>query len=68
MKLFYDFIFKHLDEGEYVIPMCTVFGLEDHEKTWLIKSQAKLNLKDQLLDRNKEEDGIEVSTSSYKVI
>ena len=55
------------DEGEYVIPMCTVFGLEDEEKVWLIRNQAKCDLTDQLTDKNKDEDGIEIATSAYKV-
>merc|ERR1711997_1080879 len=45
---------KRENEGEYVIPMCTVFGLEDEERLWLI--------------RNKDEDGIEIGTSAYKLM
>ena len=56
-----------LDEGEYVIPMCTVFGLEAEEKDWLVKNQDKCGLTDQLTDKNKDEDGIEIATSAYKV-
>ena len=47
--------------------MCTVFGLEDEEKVWLIRNQAKCDLTDQLTDKNKDEDGIEIATSAYKV-
>ena len=48
--------------------MCTVFGLEDEEKDWLVKNQDQLKLANQLMDKNKEYDGIEIGTSSYKVI
>ena len=50
------------------MPKCTVFGLEDDEKDWLVKNQVELNLKDQMLDRTKEYDGIQIGTSAYKVI
>jgi len=59
---------KRENEGEYVIPMCTVFGLEDEEKVWLIQNQAKCDLTDQLTDKNKDEDGIEIATSAYKLM
>ena len=59
--------FLLLDEGEYVIPMCTIFGLEPEEKVWLVANQAKCGLTDQLTDKNRDEDGIEVATSAYRV-
>ena len=48
--------------------MCTVFGLEDEERIWLIQNQEKLMLSNQLTDRNKDHDGIEIATSAFKVI
>jgi hypothetical protein len=48
--------------------MCTVFGLEQEETTWLIQNQEKLMLSNQLTDRNKDHDGIEIATSAFKVI
>jgi len=57
-----------LDEGEYIFPLCTVFGLEDEEKHWLIRNQTKCGLTDQLTDKNKDEDGIEIATSAYKLM
>ena len=59
---------KRENEGEYIIPMCTVFGLEDEERLWLIQNQAKLMLFNQLTDRNKKHDGIEIATSAFKVM
>ena len=56
-----------LDEGEYICPVCTVFGLEQEEIKLLVQNQAKMNLKDKLEDRNKGHDGIEISTSCWKV-
>ena len=48
--------------------MCTVFGLEDEERIWLIQNQETLQLTNQLTDLNKCHDGIEIATSAYKVI
>ena len=50
-----------LDEGEYVCPVCTVFGLEEDEVQALIKSGFKMT------DHNKEDEGYEVKSSAYKV-
>ena len=47
--------------------MCTIFGLEPEEKVWLVANQAKCGLTDQLTDKNRDEDGIEVATSAYRV-
>ena len=65
LKIFFT---STIGEGEYIIPMCTVFGLEDDEKDWLVKNQVELNLKDQMLDRTQGYDGIQIGTSAYKVI
>merc|ERR1711944_377035 len=59
---------KRENEGEYIIPMCTVFGLEDEERIWLIQNQQSLDLVNQLTDKNKEHDGIEIAPSVYKVM
>lgn len=59
---------KRENEGEYVIPMCTIFGLEPEEKVWLVANQAKCGLTDQLTDKNRDEDGIEVATSAYRLM
>ena len=48
--------------------MCTVFGLEDDEKDWMVKNQAELNLKDQMTDKKPEYEGFEIKTSAYTVL
>ena len=48
--------------------MCTVFGLEDEERDWLVQNQATLKLTNKITDKNKDDDGIEVATSAFKVI
>ena len=48
--------------------MCTVFGLKDAEQDYLVKNQAKLGLCDQITDKNRDNEGIEIATSAYKVI
>jgi hypothetical protein len=50
------------DEGEYVCPRCTVFGLEDDEVQSLIAAGLKMT------DHNKEDEGFEVKSSAYKVM
>ena len=57
-----------LDEGEYICPVTTVFGLQQEEINWLVNNQDKLNLTDKLQDRNKSHDGIEITTSCWKVM
>ena len=56
------------DEGEYLIPMCTVFGLKAAEREFLVKNQVKLDMSDQITDKNRDNEGIEVATSAYKVL
>ena len=48
--------------------MTTVFGLQQEEINWLVNNQDKLNLTDKLQDRNKSHDGIEITTSCWKVM
>ena len=48
--------------------MCTVFGLKDAEQEFLVKNQANLGLQDQITDKNRDNEGIEIATSAYKVI
>ena len=62
------FLISSIDEGEYLIPMCTVFGLKDAEQEFLVKNQANLGLQDQITDKNRDNEGIEIATSAYKVI
>ena len=50
-----------LDEGEYVCPRCTVFGLDKEELAKLMQLGIKFT------DHNKEEDGYEAHTSIFKV-
>ena len=50
-----------LDEGEYVCPRCTVFGLDKEELAKLMHLGIKFT------DHNKEEDGYEAHTSIFKV-
>lgn len=59
---------KRENEGEYICPVCTVFGLQPDEINWLVQNQAKMNLKDKLEDRNKSHDGIEITTSCWKLM
>jgi len=59
---------KRENEGEYICPVTTVFGLQQDEINWLVQNQAKMNLKDKLQDRNKTEDGIEITTSCWKLM
>ena len=49
------------DEGEYVCPRCTVFGLEKEEVQSMIEQGYKFT------DHNKEEEGYEVNSSIFKV-
>ena len=48
--------------------MCTVFGLKDAEQEFLVKNQVSLGLQDQITDKNRDNEGIEIATSAYKVI
>ena len=50
-----------IDEGEYVCPRCTVFGLEKEETEFLIGQGFKMT------DHNKDEEGYEIETSAFKV-
>ena len=50
------------DEGEYICPVSTVFGLEPDEVQTLIKSGLKMT------DHNREDEGFEVKSSAFKVI
>ncbi len=50
------------DEGEYICPVCTVFGLEEGEVAALIKAGFKMT------DHNKEDEGYEVRNSAFKVL
>ena len=61
------FLLFFIDEGEYICPVTTVFGLQQEEINWLVNNQDKLNLTDKLQDRNKSHDGIEITTSCWKV-
>ena len=49
------------DEGEYVCPRCTIFGLDKEELAKLMHLGIKFT------DLNKEEDGYEAHTSIFKV-
>ena len=48
------------DEGEYVCPVCTVFGLDKEEVKILCGAGLKFT------DHNKEAEGYEVKTSAFK--
>ena len=48
-------------EGEYICPVCTIFGLEDAEVQVLIDSGLKMT------DHNVEDEGYEVEISAFKV-
>ncbi|XP_040576020.1 uncharacterized protein [Lepeophtheirus salmonis] len=50
------------DEGEYVCPRSTIFGLENVE----VKALISLGL--QLTDRNKDVEGYEVLSSAFKLM
>ena len=56
-----------LAEGQYILPMCTIFGLEEEERGWLVQNQAKLKLENKLTDKDDDHEGIEVATSAFKV-
>ena len=63
--LFPDFFchtFGITDEGEYVAPRCTVFGLEKDEIKHLIEKGFKLT------DHHKDEEGYECETSAYRLM
>ena len=47
--------------------MCTIFGLEEDERGWLVQNQAKLKLENKLTDKDDDHEGIEVATSAFKV-
>lgn len=50
-----------IDEGEYICPMCSVFGLDDEEVQTLIKNGFRMT------DHHKEDEGYEVKNSAFKV-
>ena len=50
-----------LDEGEYICPRCTIFGLEKDEVQTLVGLGFKMT------DHNKEDEGYEVQSSVFKV-
>ena len=54
--------FDITDEGEYVAPRCTVFGLEKDEIKHLIEKGFKLT------DHHKDEEGYECETSAYRLM
>jgi hypothetical protein len=56
----YHFV-SFVDEGEYICPRCTLFGLEKPEVQTLIEAGFKMT------DHNKEEEGYEVQNSVFKV-
>lgn len=49
------------DEGEYICPLCTVYGLDQDEVKRLVAEGFKM------CDRNKEDEGYEVKISAFKV-
>ena len=51
-----------------MIPMCTVFGLKEAELQYIVKNQDKLDLSNKITDRNRDNEGIEIASSAYKVI
>ena len=51
----------YLGEGEYICPVCTIFGLEDEEVQVLIDSGVKMT------DHNVQDEGYEVEISAFKV-
>ena len=53
--------FNFIGEGEYICPVCTIFGLEDEEVQVLIDSGLKMT------DHNIEDEGYEVEISAFKV-
>ena len=50
-----------LGEGEYICPVCTIFGLEDDEVQILIDSGLRMT------DHNIDDEGYEVEISAFKV-
>ena len=50
-----------LGEGEYICPICTIFGLEDEEVQILVDSGLKMT------DHNVDDEGYEVEISAFKV-
>merc|ERR1711993_10301 len=54
--------FRREDEGEYVCPRCTIFGLDKEELAKLMHLGIKFT------DLNKEEDGYEAHTSIFKLM
>lgn len=53
--------FWFVDEGEYICPRCTIFGLEKSEVETLIGLGFKMT------DHNKDDEGYEVQSSVFKV-
>ena len=62
-----DILLNILAEGQYILPLCTIFGLEEEERGWLVQNQAKLKLENKLTDKDDDHEGIEVATSAFKV-
>jgi len=54
--------FRREDEGEYVCPVSTVFGLEQDEVQLLIQTGLKMT------DHNKGDEGYEVKSSAFKLM
>jgi len=54
--------FRRENEGEYICPVSTVFGLEPDEVQTLIKSGLKMT------DHNREDEGYEVKNSAFKLM
>ena len=65
MSYFWISVYIHchiwIGEGEYICPMCTIFGLEDDEVQILVDSGLKMT------DHNVEDEGYEVEISAFKV-
>jgi len=54
--------FKRKSEGEYICPVCTIFGLEDEEVQILIDSGLRMT------DHNIDDEGYEVEISAFKLM
>ena len=54
--------FSFADEGEYICPRCTVFGLEKDEVAHLLEKGFKMT------DHHKDEEGYEIETSGFRLM
>ena len=54
--------FSFTDEGEYICPRCTVFGLEKDEVAHLLEKGFKMT------DHHKDEEGYEIETSGFRLM